>query len=188
VRNHVVDVLAGDIDFDCLTEFWVADRGDQARTAAFVGTPEFAVLDEDDGRFLDVTRRLSFEVEECEWGATDSRRPSPIVTRVSMFLQRPSETPCEAFSAELRGLASGFAADQAGRHSGVALDLRPETEPGEGGPDAILSIRLGADREASDPTWPKTRFAARIALLECVETPPELLYMPTQDVQDGGPQ
>ena len=62
VRNYVLSVESGAIDFDCLTEFWIAERADQVATQAFAASPGFRPLDEDDRRFLDVERRFSCEL------------------------------------------------------------------------------------------------------------------------------
>ena len=41
VRNYVVAQDLARVDFDCLTEFWIANRADQERTAAFIASPRF---------------------------------------------------------------------------------------------------------------------------------------------------
>jgi len=64
VRNHVVSATGVSIDFDCYAEFWVDEDFDDRSLEAFIRSPEFSVLNEDDRRFLDIGKRLSFEVEE----------------------------------------------------------------------------------------------------------------------------
>ena len=62
VRNYVVAVAGASVGFDAYTEFWVDDDADDEALARFVASPDFAELDEDDRRFLDVTARFSGEV------------------------------------------------------------------------------------------------------------------------------
>ena len=101
VRNYIVDPGPECVDFDCLTEFWVGEREDQARTARFVASPEFSVLDDDDRRFLDVTRRLSFEVEERILAGSKPDIASAGALRPAMFIERSEAMTAAEFAARL---------------------------------------------------------------------------------------
>ncbi|MBW2426993.1 MAG: EthD domain-containing protein [Deltaproteobacteria bacterium] len=48
--DYVVTSIRNPGDFNCVTEFWVADGADQERIAAFAGSPEFELLGADDRR------------------------------------------------------------------------------------------------------------------------------------------
>ena len=174
VRNHVVATLAGEAGFDCLTEFWVASAADHALTRGFVQSADFQVLDDDDRRFNDVTRRLSFEVEE-QLLSGPPRAVDPAGTRrVSMLIGGPSGTALAGAAAELgRRLATGLP----GAGSRITLDRRVGDEVGPHEIAAILSLWTPAG--ASLPDWFRWPGAAEpwaVVDLEVVETPPAALF------------
>jgi hypothetical protein len=176
-RNHVVAALAGEPGFDCLTEFWLASAHDQARTREFVGSAEFGVLDEDDRRFLDVGRRLSFEVEE-HLLAGAPRAVDPAGTRrVARVLRRPRGVGAEAFARDAADLGRRFAAEHPGSFERITLDQRLSGEPGELEMAAILSLwpKVGAALPTSFG-WPEAEPRCTVVDLEVVETPPEALF------------
>jgi EthD domain len=179
VRNHVVAVHAGQVDFDCLTEFWFASREDQDSTRAFAASPAFRVLDEDDERFLDVNRRLSFELEERLVVGVRPARDAAGTRRVAAIFSRPESIGAEAFersiSAELGRIASRV--DPAVTR--VALDLRalPGPRPTEfaaivstWSPPGALPVRLSG--------WLDCEPDAEVEL-DVVETPADRLWSPT---------
>lgn len=185
LRNHVVGCLSGNVDFDCLTEFWIASRSDQARTAAFVATPGFSILDEDDHRFLDVSRRLSFEVEEHILATPERPIPSAGSGRLSMLFEKPAEMSPTHFDAEVGELSSTFATRQRGSGRRITLDVRQTRSPAErardegletSGVHAILSVWPAEDPTSRDPSWPETTLPTHIVRLESIETPAHRLY------------
>jgi hypothetical protein len=64
LRNHVVSVTGIPIGFDCYAEFWVDEDFDDRSLEVFIRSPDFGVLNEDDRRFLDTSKRLAFDVGE----------------------------------------------------------------------------------------------------------------------------
>jgi len=176
-RNHVTAVLAGEAGFDCLTEFWIASASDRARSREFVGSPGFRVLDEDDRRFLDVGRRLSFEVEE-QLLAGSPRAVDPAGTRrIAGVLHRPAGVGAEAFAAEAARLGRRFAAEHPDAFVRVTLDRRLSDEPGALAMAAILSVwpRAGAALPAGGG-WPDAEPRSTVVDLEVLETAPEALF------------
>ncbi len=179
VRNYVVgpalDGVEG-VDFDCMTEFWVADREDQKRTALFVESAEFSALDQDDRRFLDVTRRLSFEVdEELLFG---SRRDvdSIATDRLAIFIERPGPVSAEDFARGVSEFARALVAEREGEAARIGLDLpRPESTQA-GGSQAIVSVWAGSNRGRREKGWPAIEFPVRAVRLASVETKPEALF------------
>jgi hypothetical protein len=164
------------VDFDCLTEFWVADRADQARTARFVTSPEFSVLDDDDRRFLDVTRRLSFEVEERTLAGSKPHVAAPGALRLALFIERSAALPAAEFAAHVGEQASRFATHHAGVCDAIALDLRRPLTAEEAGMAAILSVWPAGGRGLGDLAWPEFESPTRVAQLESIRTPPEALF------------
>jgi hypothetical protein len=178
-RNPVVRVRAGEVGFDCLTEFWVASAVDRTRTRDFARSPEFRVLDEDDRRFLDVDRRLSFEVEERTLTGS-ARGVDPAGTRrIALVLGRPAGTTERAFGDRAIGLAQRLAREHGGACERVAIDLRTGGEPGPLEMAAVVSLwpRAGSDLPAAFG-WPEPPGPCAVVDLDVVETPPELLLRP----------
>ncbi len=179
VRNHVVAVHAGQVDFDCLTEFWFASREDQDSTRAFAATPAFGVLDEDDARFLDVTRRLSFELEERIVAGERPAFDAAGTRRISAIFSRPESVGVEDFarsiSAEVERIASRV--DPAGTR--VALDLRTLPGPRPTELAAIVSTwsPLGASPVRLSG-WVDRGPDAEVEF-EVVETPSDRLWSST---------
>lgn len=142
VRNHVVAVHRGSVDFDCLTEFWFASRADQESTRAFAATPEFRIFDEDDLRFLDVSRRFSCELAESVVAGPLPERARPGSRKLAALFSRPTgvDPACfgDAIEAELRRLVG------AGLPSGawVVLDRR-EGDADGGGDGGAAIVRPG---------------------------------------------
>ena len=182
VRNHVVAVHRGSVDFDCLTEFWVGSRSDQESTRAFAATPDFRTFDEDDLRFLDVSRRFSCELSESHVAGPTPDRARPGDRKLAALFARPAGVDPARFAAsidaELRRLVG------AGLPSGawLVLDRREgdgdlaAARPGEFA--AIVSLG-GTARIPKALDW----FAwqgeyAPVAVFEAepVETPARLLY------------
>lgn len=183
-RNHVLRTLLGRVDFDCLTEFWIASESDRARTAAFVASPGFRVLDEDDARFLDVTRRLSFDVEEGLLAGAP-RPPAPVGTRrIAQLFPQPAWLPFEDFVRRLREVGHRLGERSPEAWERVTLDVRVTADPRPRELAAILSLwpRAGAPSPAvvaTDDPAPEA-----IVELEVVETPREALYRP-EDPPNG---
>jgi len=181
-RNYVVSVRAGAVGFDCFTEFWYASAAALARTRDFAGSPEFRVLDQDDRRFLDVGRRLSFEVEERRLVGAPRGVARKGARRLAILLDRPADVPAEAFDERAAALGRRLAAEHPEAWERVELDLRSSDAPGALALAAIVSLwpRVGAavpDAFAAFPAFPGPDAAGPCAVveLETVETPPEAL-------------
>jgi hypothetical protein len=181
VRNHVIGTLAGRVEFDCLTEFWIASPEDQAHTGSFVASPEFRVLDEDDRRFLDVERRLSFEVEEARLSGSERSIDPPGTRRIALLFSRAAGTPEDVFGKEVTELAEGIASRPPVPCERILLDRRRS----EGGHALELAATLSfwPRAEASPTVWTGLVDAGPPGLrpfacvdLEVVETPPEALW------------
>jgi len=181
VRNYVVSPAPASVDFDCVTEFWVAGREDQQRTARFVESAEFSVLDEDDRRFLDVTRRLSFEVEEHVLAASKPGGDAAGPDRLAMFIARPAARPAADFAAEVTRQARAFAATHREDCDRIALDLRGAGSSQADGPQAILSAWPSAASGLRDLTWPDFEAETRVIRLEAVESASESLFCGRED-------
>jgi len=181
-RSYVVAVRAGAVGFDCLTEFWYASDAALARTRAFAGSPEFRVLDEDDRRFLDVGRRLAFEVEERAIAGAPGRAAPAVLRRVALVLGRRAGVAAPAFSRAALEFARELAAEPAGAWERVALDLRAFAAASADAADGALELaaiawlwpRAGAEVPAAF-AWPDAAAACAALELETVETPPEAL-------------
>jgi len=174
VRNHVVGTLAGAPDFDCLTEFWVASADDRALTREFVQSAEFQALDEDDRRFLDVTRRLSFEVEE-QLLSGPPRSVDPAGTRrLAMLIGGPSGAALAGAAAELGRRLAAALPDPCPR---ITLDRRVDDEAGPHEIAAVLSLWIRAgDGLPAWLRWPGAAEPWAVVDLEVVETPPAALF------------
>jgi len=176
VRNYVASPALGHVDFDCMTEFWVSGRADQERTAEFVASPEFSVLDEDDRRFLDVTKRLSFEVEERLFsGSKPGSHPSD-THRLAMFIAKPRAMPAAEFADDMVERVRRFAARHVAVCDRIALDLRRPDSPETGGIHAVLSAWPSPTGGPEALAWPEIANATSVIALESVETPPEALF------------
>ncbi len=177
-RNHVVAVHAGRIDFDCLTEFWFASREDQESTSTFAASPAFKVLDEDDARFLDVTRRLSFELDERLVAGVRPVLDVAGTRRISTIFSRPESIPADAFAKSISAELGRVVSRAIPTGTRVALDLRglPGPRPTEfaaivstWSPPGASPVRLSG--------WADHEPDAEVEL-EVVETPPDRLWSP----------
>ena len=65
IRNHVVDMpgIAGP-DFDCLSEFWFDSLEDAVKVVEFVQSDAGKVLRDDEQKFMDTSKTISFLVDE----------------------------------------------------------------------------------------------------------------------------
>lgn len=175
VRNHVLEIRAGSVDFDCLTEFWFASREDQESTRRFAASPEFAVLDEDDPRFLDVSKRLSFEQDET---LVAGRRPAiapPGTRRVSAIFSRNDAIDAVGFDRAIDDEARRLAAEGLASGSWLSVDRRTTAGPRPESLAAIVS--LGAIPGITPRMeWKGAIEPDAIVLLDVVETPAERLW------------
>lgn len=175
VRNHVLAVEAGEADFDCLTEFWIADRADQQATQAFAASPDFRPLDEDDRRFLDITRRFTCELEESlEAGRRDGPDPLGTRRRAAIFARAPSVDP-HAFAGEFASELRGWIRARRDPIPRVTLDLRSQEGARPGEFAAIVSTWAPPGSEPAPIEWAGSIAPAAIVLFDVVETPPAQL-------------
>lgn len=176
VRNHVLDVETGSVDFDCLTEFWVAGRADQEATAAFVASPCFGPLDEDDRRFLDVDRRFSCELaESLEAGSREGADPRGTQRRAAIFA-RPAGLDPARFAARVASEALRLARMRRDPATRLTLDLRTSDGARPGAFAAIVSTWAPPGRPPESIAWQGESVPEAVVLLDVVETPPEKLF------------
>lgn len=179
VRNHVVAVHSGQVDFDCLTEFWFASREDQESTRTFAASPAFRVLDEDDARFLDVTRRLSFELEERLVAGERPVVDAAGTRRVAAIFSRPESIGVEDFARSIRAEVECVASRAIPAGARVALDLRLQPGPR---PTELAAIVSTWSPPGASPMrlsgWLDFDPVAEVEL-EVVETPPDRLWSPS---------
>lgn len=177
VRNHVLAVLHGRVDFDCLSEFWIATRTDQAETRAFVAEPGFRVLDEDDARFLDIARRFSCELDESfVAGGRGAGGDPPGTRRLMAIFERPGSAAADRFSEGIASAVRGGAWPGLAGRERVALDVRLGDAPRPGA-FAVLVSAWAAPGEALPPfEWKGAAEPAAVVELDVVETPPERLF------------
>lgn len=178
-RNHVVAVQAGAVDFDCLTEFWFGSPADHEATRAFAATPEFRVLDEDDERFLDVTRRLSFPLEEHSIAGDRPAHDAVGTRRFAAIFACPEPAAAGGFAQSISAEARRIAASPGFAGTRVSLDLRAATGPR---PSELAAIVSSWSAPGSSPVrlsgWSGHAPYAEIEL-EVVETPAERLWSPS---------
>ena len=177
VRNHVVDIVQGGVDFDCLSEFWIASREDQAETRAFVQEPGFRVLDEDDARFLDVDRRFSCELEETFVAGARGAGGDPPGTRrrMAIFERTASDAPA-AFVAGVTAALRGGAWPGLGGSGRVAIDGRLGDGPRPGAFAALVSVWAAPGEALPRFAWAGAAAPSAVVDLDVVETPPERLF------------
>ena len=169
VRNHVRSSSGGLITFDCYAEFWVADDADDEALYGFLRSEDFRRLDLDDRQFLDISRRLSFEVREVVLLARKAGGTGRSNKAVLMWKQGAS--PREAAET----VASRIAAALTDRLRSAVLDVALQPVPEESPFDVFLSLEYtGSSPLAIEPQLLPT---ARWALVEVdpVETPAEKL-------------
>ncbi len=176
VRNHVLAVRSGRVDFDCLTEFWVASRADQEATRAFALEPAFRVLDEDDARFLDIGRRFSCELEEDFVAGGHGAGNPPGTRRLMALFARPTSSDpvrfVEAVAAAVRG---GAWPGLAGRER-IAIDGRLGDGPRPGEFAALVSVWAAPGADLPPFDWKGEIPPVAVVELDVVETPPSVLF------------
>lgn len=176
VRNHVVAVHRGHVEFDCLTEFWVASRDDQESTRAFAASPEFRVLDEDDERFLDVTRRFSCELEEQIVAGTRPTLDPMGTKRLAAIFSRPESTDPLFFARSISTEARRIASVGSLGGARVTLDLRTSSGLRPTAFAAIVSTWSSPGTPLARLTdWAGQEPDAEVEL-EVVETAADLLW------------
>ncbi len=176
VRNHVVAVRAGRVDFDCLTEFWVRDRADQEATRAFVLEPAFRVLDEDDARFLDVGRRFSCELDERFVVGGHGAGDPPGTRRLMALFTRPAASDPARFAAAIESALRDGAWPALAGCSRVAMDARLGDGPRPGEFAALISVWAAPGEALPAFAWRGEHPPAAVVELDVVETPPGTLY------------
>jgi len=175
-RNHVVRVHAGRCDFDCLTEFWFASREDQESTRVFAASPEFAVLDEDDPRFLDVTKRFSCELAESLVAGERPPFDGPGTRRMAALFERPAADEPEAFARAVEREARRMAAQDLAPGTRVTLDCRVLPGPRPEAFAAIVSTWSAPGYPFAPSRWKGEREAAAVVDLVFDETATTEIY------------
>ncbi|MBK7951595.1 MAG: EthD domain-containing protein [Deltaproteobacteria bacterium] len=180
VRNHVLEVRAGRVDFDCLTEFWFASRDDQASTRSFATAPEFAVLDEDDPRFLDVSKRLSFEQEERLVAGERPAFQPPGSRRVSAIFARPDSIDPDVFARGIEAELRRLAADDLEAGTWLSIDRRATAGVRPEQLAVIVSIGSAPGRPPARMPWKGAIEPDAVVVLDAVETPADRLWSGAQ--------
>lgn len=175
VRNHVVCVESGQVGFDCLTEFWIAGRGDQEATRAFVASPEFGPLDEDDARFLDVGRRFSCELAEQPVAGSRPVFDEPGTRRRMLVFDRPDEADASAFAKGIERELARLRAQPALVGARLGLDLRADDGPSPGAFAALVSVWSPPGAMPPPIDWRGVSSPVAEILCDVVETPAALL-------------
>ncbi|MBY0401294.1 EthD domain-containing protein [Myxococcota bacterium] len=176
VRNHVLEVQTGAVDFDCLTEFWFASREDQESTRHFAASPEFAVLDEDDPRFLDISKRLSFEQAERLVAGERPVFQLPGTRRVSALFARSESVDPDAFARSIDAEVARLAADELEVGSWLTVDWRETAGPRPEALAAIVSIGSAPGRRPARLSWKGAIEPSAIVVFDVVETPADRLW------------
>lgn len=181
VRNHVLEVRSGRVDFDCLTEFWFASRADQESTRSFATSPEFAVLDEDDPRFLDVSKRLSFEQDERLVAGERPAFQPPGSRRVCAIFAQPDSIGPDVFArgvdAELRRLAT----DELEAGTWLSIDRRATAGVRPEQLAVIVSIGSAPGRPPARMPWKGAIEPDAVVVFDVVETPADRLWSAAED-------
>ncbi len=169
VRNHVRSSTGGLITFDCYAEFWVADDADDEALYGFLRSEDFRRLDLDDRQFLDISRRLSFEVRETVlWPheATES-----VAGNKAVLMWKQGANPREVAET----VASRIVSALRDRLHCAALDVALSPVPEESPFDVFLSLEYKgpAPLDIGSPLLPQGRWA--LVEVDPVETPPEKL-------------
>lgn len=179
LRSHVLEARSGEVDFDCLAEFWYGSREDQQAMGAFAASPEFEGLKEDDRRFLDVDRRLACELEESlVVGARPAFAP-PGTRRLAAIFSRPTQGDARAFVDEIEAEVTRLAEGGLVPGSWISFDRRGTdgARPAEFAAIASIWSPPGRPPAAFPDRW-KTPPDAEV-LLDVVETPPDRLHRGT---------
>lgn len=86
-RNHVISVLvAPQTDFDCVSEFWFETIDDALKVQEFAQSGEGQLIRDDEARFMDSGRTLSFLVEEMS-SPIDGPSPGPDAVKAIALLK-----------------------------------------------------------------------------------------------------
>ena len=177
-RNHVVAVHAGRVDFDCLTEFWVAGPEDQESTRVFAASPEFRLLDQDDERFLDVTRRLSFPLEERLVAGTRPAHDAAGTRRIAAIFSCPDSARADDFARSIAAELGRIASKASLARTRVSLDLRALPGPRASEFAAIVSTWSAPGTSPVHLVdWVDHAPDVEVEL-EVVETPADRLWSP----------
>lgn len=169
VRNHICSSRGGLVTFDCYAEFWVADDADDDALYRFLRSEDFRRLDLDDRQFLDISRRLSFEVREevlLDNKVKGSARPNK-----EILMWKQGENPHEVPETRSSRVVSALAGELSAATLDVALPPVPEEAPF----DVFLSLEYsGSSRlELESSLLPQGRWA--LVTVDSVETPTEQL-------------
>jgi len=168
VRNHIVSSEGALVSFDCFTEFWVDDDSDDDALYRFLRSPDFRRLDEDDRQFLDISRRMSFEVRET---VLRHATPVPATLWKKVLIWKQVTNPREAAETLANRILQRFQSQVVS----ATLDSVVAPVPAETPFDNMLSLTLREDVGMPlEPTLlPESRWAW--LAVDPVETPPEQL-------------
>ena len=168
VRNHVASVGGSPIGFDCYSEFWVDDGFDDASLESFIQSADFAVLNEDDRRFLDVTERASFDVEE--WVVKPSREKDSASGKTAVLWSRGEE------ARDARSVARAIVDSLGDSLLAASLDMSIGPVPRALPFDTLLTLTFARSGQVvlESPGEPACRYS--VLEIEAAETLPHLLF------------
>src|SRR3990172_8227508 len=173
LRNHVVGASPFDVDFDCLSEFW---HDDLASAYEIMAGPAGDLLREDERRFMDQPRiRAAASVETLVAGPERGVERG-VARKQALLLVREPGIAAKDFAAAARGWGEWLARSLRGVER-VTLDEITRFEGDARFPyDAILCLWLAAGaRGATGAAPPAGVTLAAVAMLDSIESPPELL-------------
>jgi len=173
LRNHVVGASPADVDFDCLSEFW---HDDLARAYEVMAGPTGDILREDERRFMDQPRiRAAGSVETLVAGPERGVERG-VARKQALLLVREPGLGARDFAAAARSWGERLSRDLRGVER-VTLDEITHFEGDARFPyDAILSLWLEAGATGVTAAAPPVGVTlAAVAMLDSIESPPELL-------------
>jgi uncharacterized protein (TIGR02118 family) len=133
VRNHVTSELAGGpAGFDCLSEFWYADRAALRRLLAYLQSDAAEPIRRDEISFMSKAENVFFPVEEHCVLADRGGVPSEVASKIVVLATRPQGEPTEFF---LRRYQAALAAWL------------------EGLPRPLRCVQHVVPAEAAEPQW-----------------------------------
>lgn len=173
LRNHVTAASPGEIDFDCLSEFW---QEDLAQAYEILAGPVGEILKQDERRFMDQPRiRPALSVESLLAGPPRGVERGVARKQGLLLVRDPALAPVE-FADAARAWGARLARELRGVER-VVLDEITRVGSDTSFPyDAILSLWLAAEATGAEDAAPPPgiRLAAVVGF-DSVESPPELL-------------
>jgi uncharacterized protein (TIGR02118 family) len=173
LRNHVVASSPGEVDFDCLSEFWQEDLAGAYET---MSGPVGDILREDERRFMDQPRiRPAASVESLVAGPPRGVERGVARRQGLLLVRDPALAPAD-FASAVRAWGERLARELRGVERVTLDEITPFGGDAAFPCDAILSLWLAAGATGAAGVAPPTGIAlAAIVAFDAIESPPELL-------------